>query len=102
MSKDGGTFFWEINTGLKAKISYYNENGKGTINLKYPKIKKGIALAFMESTSCMTIKAKRQLFSSRAKTAIVGTSIFQNIFGLPMVESMDLLKANFPLIHTLS
>jgi hypothetical protein len=54
MSKDGGTFFWEINTGLskKAKISYYNENGKGTINLKYPiKIKKGIALAFMESTS---------------------------------------------------
>jgi hypothetical protein len=30
-------FFWEINTGLgaKAKISYYNENGKGTINLKY-------------------------------------------------------------------
>jgi hypothetical protein len=50
--------FWEINTGLqvqKAKISYYNENEKGTINLKYPiKIKKGM-LAFMESTSCMTI-----------------------------------------------
>jgi hypothetical protein len=41
-------FFWEINTGLqvqKAKISYYNENGKGTINLKYPiKIKKGMRL----------------------------------------------------------
>jgi hypothetical protein len=61
MSKDGGTFFWEINTGLskKAKISYYNENGKGTINLKYPiKIKKGIALAFMESTSYDDLKAK--------------------------------------------
>jgi uncharacterized protein YhjY with autotransporter beta-barrel domain len=32
-------------TVQKAKISYYNENEKGTINLKYPiKIKKGMRL----------------------------------------------------------
>jgi hypothetical protein len=51
-------FFWEINTGLqvqKAKISYYNENGRNN-QFKVPyKNKEGYALAFMESTSCMTI-----------------------------------------------
>jgi hypothetical protein len=38
VSKDGG--FSGRSTRAykckKAKISYYNENGKGTINLKYP------------------------------------------------------------------
>jgi hypothetical protein len=46
-----GLFSGRSTRAYKQKISYYNENGKGTINLKYPKIKKGIALAFMESTS---------------------------------------------------
>jgi hypothetical protein len=38
-SADGGTIFWNINSALKvqkAKISYYNENGKRTNHFKVP------------------------------------------------------------------
>lgn len=38
-NKDGGTVFWNINSDLKvqkAKISYYNENGKRTNQFKVP------------------------------------------------------------------
>jgi hypothetical protein len=56
-SKDGGTFSGRSTRAYKQKQKYPTimKTKKGTINLKYPiKIKKGIALAFMESTS-MTI-----------------------------------------------
>jgi hypothetical protein len=53
LSKDGGTFFWEINTGLQVQKQKYPtimKTEKGTINL-VPLNKEGYCACLMESTS---------------------------------------------------
>jgi hypothetical protein len=77
-SKDGGTFFWEINTGLqvqKAKISYYNENGKRNNQFKVPyKNKEGYcACLYGEHLVYDDLKGKKTVILVESeKTAIVG------------------------------
>ena len=77
-SKDGGTIFWEINTDLqvqKAKISYYNENGKRNNQFKVPyKNKEGYyACLFGEHLVYDDLKGKKTVILVESeKTAIVG------------------------------
>lgn len=77
-TKDGGTVFWNINNNLivqKAKIAYYDTNGKRTNNFKVPyKNDEGYtACLFGEhliSYSCN--KTKTVILVESEKTAIVG------------------------------
>lgn len=77
-SKDRGTVFWNINTDLKvqkAKISYYNENGKRTDKFIVPyKNEDGyFACLFGEHLINDEIKGKKIIILVESeKTAIVG------------------------------
>lgn len=77
-SKDGGTIFWEINTVLqvqKAKISYYNENGKRNNQFKVPyKNEDGYySCLFGEHLLYDNLKGKKTVILVESqKTAIVG------------------------------
>lgn len=77
-SKDGGTVFWNINSDLKvqkAKISYYNENGKRTDQFKVPYKNEGgyYACLFGEHLVYDYLKGKKTVILVESeKTAIVG------------------------------
>lgn len=77
-SKDGGTVFWDVNSELKvqkAKISYYNEDGKRTNKFVVPyKNEDGyFACLFGEHLIYDKIKGKKTIILVESeKTAIVG------------------------------
>lgn len=77
-SNDGGTIFWNINTDLqvqKAKISYYNLNGKRTNKFKVPYTNgEGfVACLFGEHLIYESIKGKKIIILLESeKSAIVG------------------------------
>lgn len=77
-SNDGGIFFWSINSDLKvqkAKIAYYNENGKRTDKFKVPfKNEDGYySCLFGEHLVNDKIKGKKTIVLVESeKTAIVG------------------------------
>jgi hypothetical protein len=77
-SKDGGTVFWNVNSELKvqkAKISYYNEDGKRTNKFVVPyKNEDGyFACLFGEHLIYDKIKGKKTIILVESeKTAIVG------------------------------
>ena len=77
-NKDGGTVFWNINSDLKvqkAKVSYYNENGKRTNKFVVPyKNEDGYyACLFGEHLICNELKEKKTIILVESeKTAIVG------------------------------
>lgn len=77
-SKDGGTVFWNVNSELKvqkAKISYYNENGKRTNKFVVPyKNEDGyFACLFGEHLVYDKIKGKKTIILVESeKTVLVG------------------------------
>jgi hypothetical protein len=77
-NKDGGTVFWNINSDLKvqkAKISYYNENGKRTNKFMVPyKNEDGYySCLFGEHLIYDELKGKKTIILVESeKTAIVG------------------------------
>ena len=77
-NRDGGTVFWNINSDLKvqkAKISYYNENGKRTNKFMVPyKNEDGYyACLFGEHLIYAELKGKKTIILVESeKTAIVG------------------------------
>jgi hypothetical protein len=77
-SKNGGTIFWEINSNLqvqKAKISYYDENGKRNNQFKVPyKNEEGYyACLYGEQLVYDDLKGKKTVILVESqKTAIVG------------------------------
>ncbi|WP_348811085.1 DUF6371 domain-containing protein [Flavobacterium maritimum] len=77
-NKDGGTVFWNINSDLKvqkAKITYYNENGKRTNHFKVPyKNEDGYyACLFGEHLIYDELKRRKTIILVESeKTAIVG------------------------------
>ena len=76
-SSDGGIFFWSINSDLKiqkAKIAYYNENGKRINKFKVPfKNEDGYySCLFGEHLIYDKIKGKTIILVESEKTAIVG------------------------------
>ncbi|MGH2666308.1 DUF6371 domain-containing protein [Flavobacterium sp.] len=81
-SKDGGVIFWSINTDLKvqkAKIAYYDTNGKRTNKFKVPyKNEDGyFNCLFGEHLICDKIKAKKIIVLTESeKTAIIGYILF--------------------------
>ncbi len=81
-SKDGGVIFWSINTDLKvqkAKIAYYDTNGKRTNTFKVPyKNEDGyLNCLFGEHLIDDKIKAKKTIVLTESeKTAIIGYILF--------------------------
>lgn len=81
-SKDGGVIFWSINTDLKvqkAKIAYYDTNGKRTNKFKVPyKNEDGyFNCLFGEHLIDDKIKAKKTIVLTESeKTAIIGYILF--------------------------
>lgn len=81
-SKDGGTIFWSINTDLKvqkAKIAYYDTNGKRTNKFKVPyKNEDGyFNCLFGEHLIDDKIKTKKTIVLTESeKTAIIGYILF--------------------------
>jgi hypothetical protein len=81
-SKDGGVLFWSINSNLqvqKAKIAYYDTNGKRTNKFKVPyKNEQGyFNCLFGEHLVYDTIKAKKIIVLTESeKTAIIGYILF--------------------------
>lgn len=76
-SIDGGIFFWNINSDLKiqkAKIAYYDENGKRTNKFKVPyKNEDGYhSCLFGEHLVYDKVKGKTIVLVESEKTAIVG------------------------------
>ncbi len=77
-SSDGGIFFWSINSDLKiqkAKIAYYDENGKRTNRFKVPfKNEDGYySCLFGEHLVYDNVKGKKTIVLVESeKTAIVG------------------------------
>lgn len=81
-SNDGGVIFWCINTNLKvqkAKIAYYDTNGKRNNKFKVPyKNEDGyINCLFGEHLVCDKIKLKKTIVLTESeKTAIIGYILF--------------------------
>lgn len=76
-SSDGGIFFWSINSDLKiqkAKIAYYNENGKRTNKFKIPfKNEDGyFSCLFGEHLVYEKVKGKTIVLVESEKTAVIG------------------------------
>lgn len=107
-TKDGGTIFWNINSDLKvqkAKICYYNENGKRTNKFKVPyKNEDGFyACLFGAHLVYDAIKGNKTItLVESEKTAIVGSILLPHYIWLAYggINGLSTDKINCLIGHT--